>query len=104
MYIKLLLCFILFPWFYTYTEFQGSVQECLDELTQSEQVDLHRAKINFAIAAVKAYVARQVAVQQRNLEYRVMIEKRKSKYIHLPTLETISTDKLCFTSSYMYKV
>lgn len=61
----------------------GSVDACIRDVAASKSINLEQSKLGFAIAKMKAKVAKIKAVQQRNLERRIMIEKRKSKCIYI---------------------
>ena len=61
------------------TEFHGSVGQSISELAGESKVNLNRAKINFAMDRIKGYINRQTHIKQRNLELRIMLEKRKRK-------------------------
>ena len=49
------------------------------QLAYSGEVDMHRGKVAIALARAKQRVMANKAVQQRNLERRIMIETRKGK-------------------------
>lgn len=61
--------------------YTGSVDAGIEALAASREVDLQRSKVYFAMERVRAYIARNKEIQQRNLERRIAIERQKGTYL-----------------------
>lgn len=57
--------------------FQGSVDSCLQGIARDGKIDLKAGKAALAVARMRGYTAKKKALQQRNLELRILMEQRK---------------------------